>query len=68
MAKRAASRAKKSPLKKRIGRPATHPTPVGLSLLPEALAALDRFAKREGLSRAMAARWIIEAWVGGEIK
>jgi hypothetical protein len=37
-------------------------------LLPEALAALDRFAKREGLSRAMAARWIIEAWVGGEIK
>jgi hypothetical protein len=45
---------------KRMGRPRTEPTQVGLTLLPDTLASLDKFAAREGLTRGMAARRIIE--------
>jgi len=53
---------KSKPKKKPMGRPRTNPTQVRLTLLPEALAALDRFAKQEGLTRGMAARCIIEEY------
>jgi hypothetical protein len=52
-------RSKKRP---RIGRPPTNPTQVRLTLLPDALASLDAYAKRNGLTRAMAARQAIEAF------
>jgi Ribbon-helix-helix protein, copG family len=54
------SNAKKSPPKKRMGRPPTGPVQVGLTLLPETLESLDAYAEREGLSRHKAARRIIE--------
>jgi hypothetical protein len=47
-----------------LGRPPTFPTPIGLSLLPPELEKLDLFASNAGgLSRAMAARWIIELYL-----
>lgn len=53
---------KSQPKKKRMGRPRTNPTQVRLTLLPEALAALDAYAKREGMTRHMAARRVIETF------
>ena len=43
------------------GRPRSHPTAVGLSLLPDYLKRLDAYAAKEELSRSMAARRLIEA-------
>jgi uncharacterized membrane protein len=54
------SKAKKSPRKKRMGRPPTNPTQVGLTLLPATLERLDAYAEQEGLNRHQAARRIIE--------
>lgn len=58
-------KATRKPASKRMGRPPTHPTPVGLSLLPDTLKALDTYAKREGLARSMAARRVIEEFFEG---
>lgn len=57
-----ATTGKKLPAKKRLGRPRTSPTQVGLTLLPETLARLDRFAAKKGMTRTMAARRIVEAF------
>lgn len=45
-----------------MGRPRTNPTHVGLTLLPDTLAALERYAAKQGTSKMMAARHILEAF------